>query len=392
MVLRCHRRISPWTGRGLVAVACSSGSRRCWELSWSRCCSALCAVRKTSVEDRGVRGAAWTCVRRSVRRALVFSIVHWERGFVAVGRRSVAGERTGTRAAVWTSTDGEHWEATPGVRFPSGTFPGFGTLAVRRGVLVTSSDGTELWRSTDAKTWRRVARLDRTNRIGSSVAVGPRGFVATGDTLNPWDSPVSTSPDGRHWKTVERTGTMTQPVGLFPEAQLGSASLSVGPSINNTPPNIYSSKDGAQWSPIPGTNVPERFGSPLVANRRHTHVLGIEYEQPGSFGGKLWSSRNAKTWEQIASFHDQMPTANPDHMVQEDGWWVVGGNNGTPDRMRRASIWTSRDLRHWYEMPEHLWGPKTQGVGVTLTAAAGRVVGLGISGRTSQLWVWTPPD
>ncbi len=131
----------------------------------------------------------------------------------------------------------------------------------------------------------------------------------------------------------------------------------------------------------------------MAGNRHHTLVLGIEYEPvPGGFGGHLWSSRDAKTWTEITSFHRQLPVANPDHIVQSGRWWVVGGNTGTSDGLRRASMWASPDLRRWYTMPTRLWGPKSQGTGVTLTAGNGRVVGLGNSDHGSQLWVWTPPD
>jgi hypothetical protein len=342
------------------------------------------------------RGSSWT--RVDVRgefgpRVYVSAIVHAKPGFVAVGGRRDPGQQTFTHPAVWTSSDGAHWEAARDPRFPRGRTLGFSGLAVRHGVLVAAV-GIELWRSTDARTWRRVARLEQTGRGGASVTVGPRGFVALGPSSPGaiWNGPVSTSADGRHWSGAERRGTVAHPVGLFPEAQLGSRSLSVGPSINNAPPVLYASADGAHWTAVSASNVPERFGSPLADNRNHSRVLGIEYEPlPGGFGGHLWSSRDAQRWTEITSFHRQLPAANPRDIVQDGSRWVVGGTTRTADGKSRDSMWSSADLRHWHTMPDVLWGPKTFGGGVELTAGNGRVVGLGNTEHGPQLWVWTRP-
>ncbi len=340
------------------------------------------------------RGDGWT--RVDVRREIRCARRHrGDRdggpGFVAVGRRDIR-DPAALRPGVWTSSDGAHWDGVD-VRFRGGRFPGFRDLAASGGVLVTSSDGTELWRSTDVSTWQLVETVARSSRAGTGVTVGPRGFVAiNSNTISDWSAAVGTSRDGRNWKWTTSTGTMARPVGLVPYGPLGSHSLSVGPSINNAPPMLYASKDGADWAPITGANVPQRFGRPLATNRRHTQVLGIEYEPlPGGVGGRLWSSPDATTWKEIASFHRQLPDANPRDLVQDGSSWVVGGTTGTSDGKLRDAMWSSPDLRHWDAMPAHLQGPEMFGGGVTLTAGKGRVVGLGSTERGPLLWVWTPP-
>lgn len=344
-------------------------------------------------------GGTWN--RFDVRKAFgadahPFAIAKGGPGLVAIGSRS-SSRHPVARAGVWTSSDGERWTAVRGMPIPSDRFTGFSGFVSRRGVLVASTGGGEIWRSTNGTRWRPVADLAEAELDSVRVEVGPRGFVAVGSQRGAplWAMPVWTSVNGRHWVAAEGSGTVTHPIGLLPVAPLGSSWLSLS-NPTSAGLNVFESDDGVRWAVIPGANIPERFALPLASNHEHTRVLGIQYEHveiPKSFGGRVWSTRDGKNWTEITSFHEQMPVANPDHIVESGKWWVLGGNTGTRDGRRRASMWTSPDLRHWYEMPKQLRGPKTDGAGVFVTAISGGVVGLGGSGvRGSHVWVWNPPD
>jgi hypothetical protein len=317
-------------------------------------------------------------------------------GLVALGEVNRDNEGADLIPAVWTSPDGEHWTRLRNVAFPSGDFYGFANLEVDHGTLVVAARGgdddqVDIWRSTDLWTWRRVARLAARDTQIFLTDV-PRGFAATARALAPATTSIAwTSVDGRRWKEIHRSPQPHERLGLLAQARLGRVQVALDPRNNfNQPPGVYTSRDGLHWVEVPGANPPPRFSS-LVANAHHTRLFGIEYERSeirGDFGGRIWSTRDAKTWTEITSFHQAMPVANPDHIVQIGKWWAVGGNTGLSDGNRRDSMWSSPDLRHWYEMPPRLRGSKADAGGVSLIAHDGKVVGL--AGRV--IYLWTPPD
>ncbi len=322
-------------------------------------------------------------------------------GFVAVGTRGVP--KTGLRPAVWTSTDGLHWDAVQGTRFPSGRpFSGFRSVAARHGELVASTEATnQLWYSADAKTWRRASFPSAPQLDGIYVTGDPGAFIALGSAPGsavsnpPQPAPVWTSVRGHSWSSVASTGAPPLGIGLFPAARLHRTWLAIESTALSDPDGraAFASRDGLHWAELAKANVPDRFGNVLASNAARTRVLGIQfehYEPRYSFGGRLWFTRNAKKWIEITSFHRQLPAANPDHLVRLGHWWVLGGNTGAADGLRSASMWTSPDLRHWYEMPKHLEGPESYGAAVAVTASSGKVVG--VANVAHLLWVWSPPD
>jgi hypothetical protein len=106
------------------------------------------------------------------------------------------------------------------------------------------------------------------------------------------------------------------------------------------------------------------------------------------------STRDGRTWTDVRTFHEQVPAGYPYELVQRGGWWILVGNDRTPEGQRRATMWTSTDLRRWYEMPKPIRGPRNYSVISGLAAHAGRVVGIAYGDRAnnSVIYVWTKPS
>ena len=142
------------------------------------------------------------------------------------------------------------------------------TSAVARGkTLVAATDAGELWRSTDATTWRSTGVTGATDGIGPILSVRPHGrFVAVAipprSVRSIWSNTVWTSPDGRAWTRHDESGTADRPVGLLPGALLGRKWLTLGPMTVSSPddaaPAAFTSAYGVRWTRIPDTNLPER--------------------------------------------------------------------------------------------------------------------------------------
>jgi hypothetical protein len=280
------------------------------------------------------------------------------------------------------------------------------SVASRRGISVAISEEGVVTRSRGGRHWKRVARLfgiprvrPKTNSFlahrSFSVAPGPHGFIAIMRDPEPsWTALTwSSSPDGRCWRRTDSVGTESAPVGLYPRAPLRDRWLSATPVPleASTGYALFTSRDAVHWVKAAGTE-PERFAPQLRETRDHRSVLAIQYEPPGGLGGRLWRTRDTTAWTEITSFHRSMPYGNPDHLEQSGHWWVLGGFTGEPGTLKlHASMWSSPDLEHWYEMPAALRGK--QGAQVSVIAANGRVVGFRSASQLPQpiLWVWSAP-
>jgi hypothetical protein len=347
-------------------------------------------------------GGTWQRISQRTafgRNASPSLITTWRGQLLALGSYQVSKQPRRLQPAAWTSEDGERWGRVALVLSPR-EFWGFSTVAVRGELIVASINSNgQVWRSSDARTWRKVVDAQFHRGTTYSVQSTRDRFVAT-DTGPIGSGRTLWSTDGRRWTKRDGAAEGEHAAGLPVGAPLGRHRITVGVMTpTGLPPTIYRSDDGVRWNRIAGAEPPIRFGGPLAANRARTRVLGIQYERYGQYGGRLWSTRDGARWGEIASFHRQMPTANPDHLLQLGRWWVAGGNTGTPIDEHRASMWVSPDLRRWYEMPRRLRGPETQGVGMPLASDGERVIGWASSLDAatgnfvrSHLWIWTPPE
>lgn len=338
-------------------------------------------------------GGTWTRVSQRTafgRDSFPTVITTWRGKLLALGNARAAQAFAGPDAAAWTSDDGIHWERLR-VTAPPSRFNGFTSAATRGRVIVAMAsveDNVDFWRSTDGAHWRSVGMGVPTGPTTMyTVSRRPGGFVATSQSPNGFTIALA-SRDGTRWNGTAGTRDLEFRTGLFPGAPLRPGFITFWGSVPGTEqPLVYRSRDRIRWNRIADAETPDRLGV-LASDDRRTRVLGIQFEPEGTFGGRLWSTTDGARWTEIPSFHDQMPTGSPDHLVQARRWWVLGGNRGTADGRRRASMWTSPDLQHWYEMPTRLRGAKTQGVGMVLVAHDGRVIGK----AGHSLWIWTPPE
>jgi hypothetical protein len=176
-------------------------------------------------------------------------------------------------------------------------------------------------------------------------------------------------------------------VSLSSIVRLNGQWIALAPSVPTDAVSVWASPTGAVWHQLTAT-TPARVGS-LTSTPNQRQVYGIQYEAPGTFGGRLMTTHDGVTWTEITSFHDQFPAGNPDHILRTHGWWILGGNTATPDGRRRADIWMSSDLRTWSELPPRLQGSPTQGGSVPLAANQNVVVAASIY-PDNALWLWNP--
>jgi hypothetical protein len=305
---------------------------------------------------------------------------------IALGQRSDVNTLT---AKAWFSRDGLKWrEASVPDANNLGALYG-GALLLGRTIVAsyTPSPSVTLLSTRNGQRWTKVPAtgLDgyqitlaaNTRRI---VAVGGRG--ATGAA---W-----TSSDGARWTPADFQDA--PPALLSNPVWFDDHFAAVGLTDNTT--STWTSTDGTLWRQS-ATATPARLGS-LYAPSHSRRVYGIQYETAaatladgGSFGGRLFASRDGSTWTEITSFHDQLPVANPDHILYTHGWWILSGNTGTADGRRRADIWMSRDLQTWSELPRRLQGNAGGGVAVPSGANSTAVIAA-TSVNDRSLWLWRP--
>jgi hypothetical protein len=292
-------------------------------------------------------------------------------------------------AKAWFSRNGSHWQEasvpadsqTPGVvaRLRGRTFA----------ASSASTPGISLWSTRNGERWTKIPTTGledasqimlgaNTNRV---IAVGSRNGTGAA-----W-----TSPDGTHWAPANFQDA--PPSVLSNPVWIDQQFVALGLTNDNTW-STWSSSDGTLWR-LATAATPERLGS-LYAPTNSTRVYGIQYETAGgtladggSFGGRLFASRDGSAWTEIASFHQRLPVANPDHILRAHGWWILSGNTGTPDGRRRADIWMSRDLRTWSELPRRLQGNTGRGVAVPSGSNSTSVVAAAGADDRS-LWLWRP--
>jgi hypothetical protein len=315
--------------------------------------------------------------------------------FVVVGTTGVA-----------SSTDGRSWKAStlPNQR-KAVNLDGIAD-ANRRALIwttMTSDAGTgvpQLWSSRDGATWHQVDPTGLDQRLEQLSIVGHRDtFVATGATADGVNTlalgKVWTSHDGIHWTPGTIVNGGNQAIGNV--VWFDGNFIARGPSADgrpDTPFTVWQSHDGSNWHSIGQVDVPRLYA--FYAPPHSSTLYGIQFEtaagssaQGGTFGGHLMATRDGVTWTEVGSFHRQFPVANPDHILRSHGVWILSGNTGTSDGRRRTDIWTSRDLKHWTELPRRLQGSATSGYAVPTAANNDTVIGTSLF-EDHAIWLWQP--
>ena len=219
----------------------------------------------------------------------VVDVAAWEGGFVAVGSAWDSEFRVNREMlAIWTSTDGESWDAQPvdlgvgdvtligvapradGQLLLVGRVPGMGSN------LDELEFASAAWISADARAWEPVDLPMAAGDIVDSFDHGPKGYALTANAELWW------SADGVDWAMTYdgATGVVAGDEGfvalLVPEA--------AGPS------SVVASGDGQEWFPSDTVGTPLLEIAPLGGDWVAT---GYTDEPPTI---RIWHSTNGLDW------------------------------------------------------------------------------------------------
>ena len=229
------------------------------------------------------------------------------------GSRFVAVGSVGSSAAAWLSTDGETWRRAPdGPELGDDAEVRMSTVAAGpRGFVAGGWTGplpgpvaARFWTSADGLAWRRVA--DDAGAAGSrvlSIASGPTGLVAVGSKGSEGDvtgSVAWTSPDGAAWSLAEDDAVLST-AGFAAVAPADEGFVAVGSDLEQRAAMSWISPDGREWQPSPAQASLDNHGlkirmTDVVADERGlvavgNYLFGTQYGNATS-----WTSDDGLAW------------------------------------------------------------------------------------------------
>ena len=229
-----------------------------------------------------IDGIAWTRVPHAQvfaaegRNVVMWGVSTGGPGLVAVGAEEGSG---GTRAAVWTSSDGLAWSR---VSSETSVFDDGAMDHIIAGGPGLIAWGSHVWVSSDGITWERVSTQGDLVKGIADITVGGPGLVAVGGILNPeQDAPASavwTSADGLGWE--KQTGGTGLEGGMESVVDVGPGLFATGsnPTAANdwtSVPQAWISEDGKDWQQLPVEAVDAEILQVVVNN---TTILGLTHE------------------------------------------------------------------------------------------------------------------
>lgn len=212
--------------------------------------------------------------------------------WIAVGSRPTD---DGRRPEVWRSPDGRVWELiAPSTSADSGdvdmhvvTTGGDGLVAMGSGGHGDEGSRAPVWTSSDGVTWRQVRVpvevLGSSATIRDAIAWRQEGMLAAADegpedasrltVLSRLDSQLD---DGTAWKSANVSGGGVHGVGLL-DAGDGHVFL-VGWATEDGQPSLtaWTSKDGQSWEPVeaPGLDAPGVTPTAITTSGTNTVIVG----------------------------------------------------------------------------------------------------------------------
>jgi hypothetical protein len=280
-------------------------------------------------------------------------------------------------AVVWSSNDGETW-ARALLPFPAGWEPGPPT-SVYAEHLVAAGDRTLIvgsavaldhlnvivWQSTDGVTWTEVDtgafKTDAYRAL--DVASGPAGIVAVTHRYGEGKGSAWRSQDGgRSWTEHRPVGG---PMTAYAVVGTGDRYVIAGDELDaefNRSPRIWTSPDGAAWTPAAVE------GSDGTGSIQHVALDGAgTWVAAGTLDGRsvAWRSSDAVTWSLVQDFGPTDPQSGmPISLLTcfPEGYLAIGGGS-------ERVLWTSADGELWDQRPLPM--PELEGVEGTLTLTTG---------------------
>jgi hypothetical protein len=336
------------------------------------------------------------------------------RAFASDGKRLVAvGTLFSTagpsRAAVWSSDDGEQWTmvATDSdfedVTLHTVTASGPGFVAAGHAGKQVLPDvprpgwKATVWSSTDGSAWTRVPDTsDFADAVIADLAAGRSGMVAVGfsqqaaGTLPSADClhAISwTSADGLTWTRAPADpalgcAQMTQIVAGGP-GYVAGGTISAGSRDESSTPRaqMWVSEDGLAWTPVDGPADATRLFDMAAGP---DGLIAVGQTMAGAVG--VWRSDDGTSWTPVAGaeFGQARGSEQGSAALAWEHGFLVAGSGG--DAWRPAArVWTSPDGQIWHEVQSKALKRAAPIVGFAVHR--GRIVAVGGGGFDLVAWV-----
>ena len=277
---------------------------------------------------------------------------------------------------VWSSTDGASWVLEKANTFLDAAtfdtnadwegrhFAGYhtwnGKMWIVGGDVVQGYYQTDVWSSTDGRTWTRTDRHTTTPRMIRDT--NPNSPTYGQMIVFPGFRPVEVSDFGL--RTLQITGVFQNKLFVMGGQRIEQFVDPVWPGAPGKLFNdVWASADGTAFSQVPtaGTVWSPRcnVGEVVEHQGRMWLIGGGAYDDPAlnlarQYSNEVWSTTDGATWAKVP---DKAPfSPRVWHNVKEfDGrMWVINGYDGdvvgqgrTGDNL--GDVWYSTDGKNWYD-------------------------------------------
>jgi hypothetical protein len=318
-------------------------------------------VKPRPTTDGGAPGSAKAASWRELSAAgaylppgaIVTSVVRWHGQLLTAGdlaspsRAVRPGCDGGCNPVVWAA-HGRHWRVVFATRATASDVQDELVAVNGELLMFASAQTTQLWRSSNGRSWRKVQLPKTMMAMGMTAAVsnGHRVVVALenkfagGRESNYGESdPVWTSTDGIHWKRGAAPNTpsfssLTATPGGF---------LASGTSRTTGNGYVWRSTDGLTWSSVP-VDTPRNDDNQVTAGRDGAVLESVPFVATPGARVEIRTSTGERRWS-LASVRDRVSTEFrlfgliPALLSTPDGFLAVGETNARIERSTNGRDW-----------------------------------------------------